>query len=116
MKKVILLIFVFSTAIGCDFHFGMENLSPKTCVKEVNSTYVAGENTKFTIYRIESQLPDLYAISTWHNRTWLFLKQKPRDYFVDGKIFKYSIVNCPDQKRAKKGMKAKIKSLDLWKK
>ena len=108
---------IFLTLFACDFHFGMADLKKGTCIQEVNSKYVSdGKNNGNTIYRVESKSSDEYSVATWHNHAWLFLSQKPRNYFIDGKIFKYGIVKCPDKIIEEEGMNAKIKNLNLWKK
>ena len=92
MKMLPLILFFFS----CDFYFGMQDLNIGTCVQEINKNYVpSAETPKASVYKVESKKGRNYFLSTYHNRDWLFLKERPRAYFSENKNFKYEVIECP---------------------
>lgn len=94
------LAIILLMVIGVVQYFQSEKalLEEKTCIKETNKTYSKLTKQKGDIYRIDKVVDDdKYAISKYHQRAWLYLKERPVEYFKENKTFIYEEVDCPDQ-------------------
>lgn len=55
-------------------------------------------------------------VSIWKpiTKKWYDLRERPKNFFVDNKVFKYQKVVCPDFKRSER-LSDKVKAIHLFK-
>ena len=77
-----------------------------TCIKEINNIYSKYTRPKADIYKVNKvDQRGSYTVSKYQNNSgyhWLSLRQKPFHYFDNNEKFAYSVVDCPDAKKAYK--------------
>ena len=73
-------------------------LFPGICIKEVNKQYVAQSGNPDFIYKVESMQIDGVNIKVYNfqDKSWTYLAKRPENYFIEGNVFSYENVDCPD--------------------
>ncbi len=117
MKVQISIVIIVITVIFGGFIFYQSvihnSLKPGECLIEINKRYVASAS-KGKYYRIEKTNYSNYVVSTYHNKAWLLLKNKDKDYFDNNDIFQYELTPCPDTRsEMNQGIDQRVKHINF---
>jgi len=83
-------------------------LGVNKCIREVNKNYISPGKGSDYIYRIEKIKNDFYYITNYSNRNWISLGPKSMKYFMEGEVFRFENIVCPEKvKSAKLGERLK---------
>ena len=86
------------------------------CIQEFNKRYMSSSQSGGSIYRIEKIKKKTYALSSYTNKSWMFLKEKKHNYFDEKATFRYEKVTCPDRIKKESGdMKTRVNNFKFGK-